>query len=92
LVNYLVDQSQHIGTADQSEHNKLFGRRVFLETGNKLTDWKQRCCNNVKYVKSYKFFEHSSMKTYSSRPQKQKKNFVKGHNMASLISCILLIK
>jgi len=31
----------------------------------------------------YVFLEHSSMKTYSSRTQKQKQEFVKEHNIAS---------
>jgi len=46
----VVDQSQQIGPADQSEQTGLFGKVGFKETENKTKHFRQsekRCCRNV---------------------------------------------
>lgn len=82
-----VRQSQRTGPADQSEHISYFGRRGFIKTGTKEVigdrlgkEVLQLC----KYVKNNAFLEQSSMKAYSSTPQKLNQDFVKGHNKTTL--------
>jgi len=62
----VFDQSQHTNPADQSEHSVLFRRRGFIETGTKqsVTDSLGR-----EEPQQWRIleFDHSSMKTYSSR-------------------------
>lgn len=56
----VVDQSPHTDTADQSEQIALFGRRGFIKAGTKQSvidrRERERCCNNVIYVKNKGFF------------------------------------
>jgi len=46
-----LDQSQHPGPADQSEHTVTFGRKGFIERVLQ-TDWEKEQCKNVKYMKN----------------------------------------
>ncbi len=69
-----ANQSEHIlcfkgGASSKQELNRVFE-----------TDWEERCCTNVKYMKNNAFVKQLSMETYSSTPQKLKQDFVKGHN------------